>query len=326
VVAAWTAPREWLTPLNVSIAFAALQGVEGLAYLGLGKRIGAFRRNLQITSWPFLARDLARQSLPFYWLALLTAATNQLPIIFLAQRSGQAQVGLYNVAYRLMSPMQVIIISALSALYPGLSRAGVQDEEGFMRMARRALVGITLLGTVGATVVSLLRQEIVTLLYGGAYRATADALLYQSWYTVIYGLFCLIGTSLAARDKQKWLAVLSTCYAVVAIPILWIGAGYGATGLAAGILAAAAASMTYHWVAFGKCLPRPTTFAFALRPALVLVSGMIVSWAIPQSVAFVWRLCIATAVLLGSGGGLVHLQLSGPGSRLMNSGASVPVE
>jgi O-antigen/teichoic acid export membrane protein len=240
---------------------------------------------------------LAR-SLPFYWMSVLTAATNQLPLLFLVERAGQSQVGLYNAGLRLTYPLQVILESALTALYPGLSRTAATDPARYVNMLRRALLGLTMLGVAGATSLSLIRHEVVVLLFGPAFGPSADALAFQCWFSVLYATLSLIGTSLAASDRQRQLAALSTAYAVIATPILWFGAGLGATGLAAAILLAAAVNMTYHWLAFQRSLPKRVPPGFLLRLALIAAAGLSVAWGVPSDWLLGVRLSIA-ALLSG---------------------------
>ncbi len=117
VVAAWAVPAHWLTPVHVSLGFAGLQLLKATAYGVVAYRASYMRGAVPKGQWS-MARSLHVQSLPFYWLALVTAATGQLPILFLAERSGTAEVGLYNVGYRLISPLQMALTTALMALYP----------------------------------------------------------------------------------------------------------------------------------------------------------------------------------------------------------------
>jgi len=306
---AWSVPQTWITPINVSLAFAVLQGGEAVVYFLLAARGHLFRGNPQSTTW----RSLVGQSAPFYWLALLTAATGQLPILLLAQRSGPAQVGLYNAGYRMVSPLQMASATALAALYPALSRqSGKSDDEQFMATVHGALLGITLLGTGGALVISILRTEIVGILFGQAYRATADALAFQCWYVVLLAIFTLIGTELAARDRQKWLAGLSTAYTLIALPILWLGAGTGATGLAIAMVVAGLVNMTYHWVVFQRSLPRPVSGLFTLRLVLIAGAGMLLALTIPQAWALWTRALVSLLVLAAiCGYGLSRGSLTG---------------
>src|SRR5205085_2696401 len=101
-------------------------------------------------------------------------------------------------------------------------RTASSEPLRYVRMVRAAILGLTLLGVAGATSLSLIRREVVQLLFGSPFAAAADALAFLCWFSVLYALLSLIGTSLAATDRQKQLATLTTAYTIIATPILWL--------------------------------------------------------------------------------------------------------
>lgn len=297
-VAAWGAPGYLLTPLNVTVAYVLLQTGKALAYLAASRGVGYLRRPSYSAECLREGRDVLSQSLPFYWLAILTAVTNQLPILFLAGQSGSAEVGLYNVGWRLVGPIEMIVLSALAALYPGLSQAAVSNNRRFLLAVEQLLFGITLLGTAAAVAISLLRFEIVQLLFGAKYVAAADALAYQCWYSVLLGVLSVIGTTLGSEDKQKTLALLSSCYAAVATPVLWLGASHGATGLSEAMVVAAVLNLPYHWVVFQRSLPGRVPASHGLGLVAIVASGMAAGWLISPQLPLLWRVALVVVLLI----------------------------
>ncbi|HET6316979.1 MAG TPA: oligosaccharide flippase family protein, partial [Chloroflexota bacterium] len=82
LVWAWTVPEAWLTPLSVSIAFALVQAGRVVAYFVLVRRVG-WLANRPSPAWQNDWRhDLLEPALPFYWAAMVSALTNQVPILF----------------------------------------------------------------------------------------------------------------------------------------------------------------------------------------------------------------------------------------------------
>lgn len=298
LITAWAVPPNWVTPINVTLAFAVLQIFKALGYL-LASYYSRwlFSVSPQTTSGALACRDLFIQGLPFYWLAILTSVITQLPIFFLAERSGKAEVGLYNAAFRLVRPMQMMLSTLLVALYPGLSRAGINNPERFMRMLQRALYSIVLMGTLVAMNVSFFRRELVSLLFGSNYLDAASALAYQCWYFVLWSIYSLIGTNLAARDQQTLLAKLSTAYVILTIPVLWWGAGHGATGLAMANMVGTILNMPYHWIFFQRSLHFPLSKGVAFRMCAMIGIAMGASVIMPRDFPLIWRGVLGVTLL-----------------------------
>jgi O-antigen/teichoic acid export membrane protein len=196
----------------------------------------------------------------------------------------------------------MLIQTAIVALYPMLAKYERSQIEQFMKMVKRALIGLCVIGTISALAISLIRTEVVVVLFGKGYLPSADAMMYQCWYTLIYAIFCLIGTVLAARDKQRWLAWLSTVYAIITMPILWYASASGAKGLAIGIVIAAILNFTYHWYYFEKSLPAKLPLKYLASIVALIGSGMVLSWSIPVSVPFILRLMIFSTLVFSTVG------------------------
>jgi O-antigen/teichoic acid export membrane protein len=194
--------------------------------------------------------------------------------------------------------MQTLLGTALSSLYPGLSRSGTGDDREFTATTRRALVGIVVLGDAAAVTLTLFRYDLVTLLFGEAYRPSAGVLALIAWFTVLFAVYSLIGTTLAARDRQELLARLSTVYAVLSLPLLWLGAGGGAERLAAATLLAGVANLTYHWYFFQRSLPEPFTARETTLLAGVSIAGAAVAWLTPADLSISLRLVALGAIEL----------------------------
>lgn len=241
---------------------------------------------------------LITNSLPFFWIAILNVATIQLPILILAERSGPKEVGLYNVGFRLLNPLQLMIITGLSVLYPYLSQARDKNSSRYMEAIEKGLKFIVYIGGGSAFLISLFRTEIVAILFGSKYSSSAEALAFQCWYTVLFAILGLIGTSFMASQKERWLAVLSTAYVIIATPIVWFGAVYGATGLAVGITIGASINLIYHLYYFQKSLPEKFPLIFALRFFIILSGAVLGSWCIPINIPLIIKILIAGIICL----------------------------
>lgn len=302
-VVAWTVPVVWITALNVSLAFALLQIIEvPIYYIALLR--GGILPHATMKA-PVL--KLLHEGAPFYWLALLTMATNQIPVLLLANSAGQVEIGYFNAALRLVMPMQMLALTALSALYPSLSQSYLDNGALFMSKIEHIFIGIIVIGTSAALIATLLRKELVLFLFGIAYEYSSDVMVFQIWFLVFGAIYAMIGTVLAASDNQVLLMRLSTCYAIISIPILWWFSRWGAIGIAAGLLVSSLVNFFYHWHYFCRILPQRFAANYPAKLFAVIGFGLLVSWLIPQGLAFYVRIMASFLIFAVSGCLLVVL-------------------
>ena len=305
-VMVWGMPEAWITVFSISFLYMALQAAKALAFAFVARGYLFMNGGLPAIAWNKECLTVTRQSMPFYWLALLTAATSSLPILFLAELSSQTEVGYYNLGYKLVNPMQMFIVTALVALYPGLSKDSMREPERFSRIVRESLIGITILGAGAGLCVSFLRNEIVAILFGAAYAPAADAMAFQVWGSVFAAIYWLIGTTLAAGDRQNLLALLSTGYACLSLPLVYWGSKNGATGLAVATVGGALVNMPYHWIAFQKALPRRVEGRSSLFLLALLSLSMAASVILPPVTPLGGRITLVA----GLAGGMCYWVLS----------------
>lgn len=297
----WCAPAALLTIIGICLPFVVIQMLKAGALLPALRRIAPSVGQPLGAAIVGGARKLIVASLPFYWLALMTMIQNQMPVLVLAERSDPAQVGLFNVGFRLLSPFNLLIMTGLSALYPFLSKVRVLDTSKYMQAIDWSLRLIAILGSGAAFLISLFRRDLIGILFGRAYYGAADAMAFQCWYLMLFALLCLIGTSLAACDKQRWLAVLTTAYTIVVLPLIWFGAARGASGLAVAMALGASINMIYHWIAFRRSLPGRLAPGVVIRMVAVIGFAFIASRLVPADAALGVKAAIAALALIAIG-------------------------
>jgi len=207
---------------------------------------------------------------------------NQLPILFLNLNSGAAEVAYFNTANKLLLPITLFITTAMTALFPNLSKLYIVDKIIYKEKIRTALFAIALLGVVGAVTVSFFSSEIVSVLYGHEYQNTSLVMTYQCWFIIAFAFFCFFGSIFSSADKQKLLSYLSIAYAIVSVPILWVGSLYGAEYLSLAFIVTAVINMSYHWYFMQKILPSPLSIAFTIKLFSFIVLPFCFSFLIPN--------------------------------------------
>ncbi len=269
----WIAPESWLTITNVCLVFACIQCMKSLVFFYFEKR---HLSSTEITCRYPLSR-LVSESLPFYWLALFSVATIQLPIIILAYGSGMVEVGFYGAAQRVIDPLNIVIYSGILMLYPMLSKAAFINHALFMGRLKYFLCILVVIGSSFAMFISFFKHEITFLLFGPQFDNTADTLAILAWMPLLTNLFALISCVLSSLKKQRWLAVFSMIQAIISLPIIWYGAKFGATGLAVAMVVAATINLSYQWLLMEKALPSSIEKAFKRRLVAIILCWLLFS-------------------------------------------------
>jgi O-antigen/teichoic acid export membrane protein len=247
------------------------------------------------------AIQLFRNSLPFLIMGGFSMLSNQIPILFLNANSGTEQVAYFNTANKLLLPINLFITTAMTALFPNLSKLYLLNKESYKEKIQTALFAIALLGVLGAITVSFFRSEIVTILYGKAYQNTGLVLTYQCWFIISFAFFCFFGSVFSSSDKQKLLSYLSISYALVSVPILWVGSHYGAEYLSLAFIITAVINMSYHWYFMQKALPTPLSKIFTIKLFGLIILPFAFSFLIPENLGLGLKTLIylSTIVVLG---------------------------
>lgn len=263
-------PNSAFTATNLMFAFVLNMGLKTLVYyVWLRRKILSTILPQKISGFED-HKMLIRQSNFYFILAIFSSIQSQIPILLLQFNSTIDQIGLFNLGNRILSPLQMMLSMLLTALFPMLARLAIDNKPLFAERVVSLLNIIILTGIWGSLCFALFSFDIVRLLYGKAYVTSANVILIQCWFTVLFAIFCTIGTVLSALDMQSLLAKLSIIYGVLAAPIFYFGTKYGATGLAWAFVIAGFVNMTYHWVIFRNLLDKRISIFYSFSIFIIM--------------------------------------------------------
>ena len=182
-------------------------------------------------AWPRLLKTAFPIGVAFLLYILLL----RLDVTLLSFIAGEAEVGLYAAAYRLVESTQFVAWAMSAAMMPWLSRTAtgglVRGYELGLKAMNAVLLPISL-------VFVLFAQGIVDLLYGDAFAPAVLPLQLLGLTSALYGMQSFASTTLIARDSPGTFGKL-----VGVVVVLNLGANlivipeYGADGAAAVSLA-----------------------------------------------------------------------------------------
>lgn len=119
LVAILVIPEEKLTLMLIFTVFAIYTGFKaGIYLLVIRSRTNYSPKLGSTTNTNNSALMLAKESLPFYYLDLFTLLSMQIPILFLEYRSGTEQIGYFNIASKVLLPINLVVNTSLSAISP----------------------------------------------------------------------------------------------------------------------------------------------------------------------------------------------------------------
>lgn len=233
-----------------------------------------------------------KECFPYYYLGLFTLLSNQIPLLFLQYRSGVEQIGYFNIANKVLMPINLVLTTALAAIFPNLSRLFVANYPQFIKNVKLIFILIALFSITGAFGVTLFRQEVIHLMYGEKYVSSSLVLGYQCWYIAIYSCVCLIGTILGAINKQKQLSYMSIVCTVIQVPILWYGSKYGAQYLSAAFLVATSITFIIHVYVINLYLKNDLSYLFYFKIFLIYIIAYCISLLTPVNFSFLNKVLI----------------------------------
>lgn len=248
--------RSYLTrrlPVVVTLALALSLGTHLVWAWTLGLAVGSVLSYAQgvrtqddwaRVRWP--RRSAIPRGVPLdlgYWWGLVGTQLKDLDVALVASLSSLAG-GLYAFPARLISPMNLVTLSAASVAFPRVARAGLNR-----RQLRRGLVlGILPVVLVAVGVLSL--SPLLPMLLGEAYRDSVPVLQISCLTAVMTGVGTLAGALVQALTSEdaRVVGYLALGFAVAQLVAAGGGAVVGgAVGAASGVALVSVVSACTMW-------------------------------------------------------------------------------
>jgi len=202
--------------------------------------------------WTFW-KPTIKEALPFGLIALFGAVYYGADTIILSSAKGDAVVGWYGAAYRMVLILLFVPAALGSAIFPVMSRFYATSPDSLRHGVEKLLKYMTMLGIPLGIGTTLLAQRIIWVVFGPEYTPAAIALQILIWSVVLVYIGGPIGTLLQTTNRQgvvARIAGISTLTNVVANLILIPMYGYVAAGAIA--VLATLISVTMQYVACSR--------------------------------------------------------------------------
>ncbi len=217
-----------LVPLAEFLAVGAAALLMVMVYRGGGRRLGISLRR----GWD---SRLFLESLPIGGSQMIWVFRMYLPVILLGALSGQAAVGLFGAAHRIVMVIQTLLGVYFINLFPTMSQASQQSCTRLRDLLHRSMPLVIWPAALLALITVLGAPMVISLVFGEDYlrQDSASVLAVLIWIIPILAWRRHLRSALIVLSRQREDFVCSLAGLVLLVPLLvWLTGAYGLPGAA----------------------------------------------------------------------------------------------
>jgi O-antigen/teichoic acid export membrane protein len=146
---------------------------------------------------------MVQSSAPFLGIDVTIAVWSSIQIVLLSALASETEVGLYNAAAQVLVPIGLLFQSLTQTLFPIMCRRFETDCRDLKHIAERLLACLLAAAFAFSTVLFVLADKILLLLYHGErFRAAAPVLRILVWSVVFSAITSALGQVLLAGRRE----------------------------------------------------------------------------------------------------------------------------
>lgn len=219
--------------------------------------------------------SLLVSSLPLYGTVLLSLPIIQMPVLFLSQFSGKAEVGYFAAISKFTVPITLLIHNLNTIILPKLSNKYASDRESFKQMTRNLFLLIASGGMLLSFVSGTFSREMVLLFLGDSYDPASLPLALQFWITLNMMFHSFIGTVMVSAGKERLMVKLSFFNAIVIGSLILAGSFYGALGMSIAMWCGYLAGIIVHLYFLNSSIERFVSYKLITAILLFFSTGTV---------------------------------------------------
>ncbi len=227
-------------------------------------------------------RTLFQSSVPFWLTAAAMGLYFKLDSIMLSFMRGDAEVGWYNAAYRIIEGTVVIPSTLYYALFPRLSALFSEDPAALRSVTERGLKAVIGAGFLLAGMGTLLATPLMIVIYGADYAPSIISFrILSSSLPFFFGWTFMIAVLNAIhRATLPFLGLLIGSLLNVGLNF-WLIPRYGYVGASIATALAEIFLFAFLWRALGAAGYRSSLAACLLKPALAASVALAAVFSLP---------------------------------------------
>jgi O-antigen/teichoic acid export membrane protein len=196
------------------------------------------------------SRELITESWPYFALMLLSLPILHFANNFLDINSSKEEVGYYNLAKKLMGPVQLVITFSLTAIFPNISAMFIENRQRFNNLISNGMglfIGLT---SMFCFAFSMFSEDIILLVFSEKYLPAIKVIQLQVWFLFLNGVSHFITVVFGASNQEKQISKLALVNLLISAPFLYYGSLFGAIGISYGFIISAVIFTFYIWYQF----------------------------------------------------------------------------
>lgn len=157
---------------------------------------------------PTLWWAIVRGGLPFFFSTAAIMLYGTIDIPLLQHFAGDADVGIYSIAYKWVGLPAFFASIVMTAILPSLSATGGVPTVEFIQQANKAIRLVFLVAAPIATGIALISADVLRVVYSGQLDRGVPVMKILALHLPAVALTMILGTVLIATDKQRsWLVI-----------------------------------------------------------------------------------------------------------------------
>ncbi|MEW6557417.1 MAG: flippase [Elusimicrobiota bacterium] len=161
------------------------------------------------------AKGLIKNSTSLMLLGFIGLVYFRIDIVLLSKLKGIYEVGVYNVAYKLMDTFMIVSNSVVGATFPYMARYFHSSIKDFKKLINKLLLVLIFLGLIIATTISIFSKEIIFLFFGPAFVSSIPALKILIWTIPLIYINAVLVYTLIAANQQSQIIIVTGIVTIV---------------------------------------------------------------------------------------------------------------
>ncbi len=218
---------------------------------------------------------LIRHGFPFGVLYFFSLMYTYIDSTMLSLMVDDQTVGWYNAAYRLVFAMMFIPVALMKAVFPALSMYYKESKEQFATLFERSFKVLFLVGFSLASVLTMLADRIIVLIFGDEYAPAAGALKILVWSAAIIFIGTVQTHTTRASNHQNFTAkVVASSAALNVVLNFVLIPKYSLYGAAFATIASELFTFMFHSIYLTRKMVAPPILRLAPKIAVICVCAM----------------------------------------------------